>query len=96
MDRARFNSLVGKAPLALSLTAFLIVAVALATGWQRGLKDEGAAAHLWQLCILLQAPLLLAYVSTADWRRAPAALRMLGLQAAGLALAMAPVAIFRL
>jgi hypothetical protein len=83
-------------PIAMSIAALAIVALVLATGWERGLKDEGAAAHLWQLLIILQLPLVAAFVLTADWRRPGPAGRTLMLQAALVALAMAPVAYFRL
>ena len=83
-------------PMAMSAGAFAIVVLALASGWDRGLKDEGAAAHLWQFLIALQAPLVAAFLLTADWRRPLLIGRALALQAAALACAMAPVAIFRL
>ena len=92
-----FVQSIGKwGPVALSAAALTVVVAALATGWDRGLKDEGAAAHLWQLFIGLQAPLVAAFLLTADWRRPLLIGRALALQAAALACAMAPVAIFRL
>jgi|WetSurMetagenome_2_1015567.scaffolds.fasta_scaffold429767_2 hypothetical protein len=83
-------------PVAMSAAAVVLLAVALTTGWDRGLKDEGAVAHLWQLLIALQAPLVAAFLLTADWRRPVRIGGALALQAAALACAMAPVAIFRL
>ena len=83
-------------PLTMSAAALAVVVLALLTGWDRGLNDEGAAAHLWQLLIALQAPLVAAFLLTADWRRPVRIGGALALQAAALACAMAPVAIFRL
>lgn len=55
MLRAAINRLVGVVPVILSSVAFSLVLVVVATGWERGLKDEGAAAHLfscssWHRC----------------------------------------------
>jgi hypothetical protein len=96
VDRARINSVVGRVPIVLSLTAFLIVMTTLVTGWERGVRDEGALAHLWQLSIALQTPFILAYLATADWSRFRTVLSRVGLQAAALLLALAPVFILRL
>jgi hypothetical protein len=87
---------IGRWPVAMSAAALAIVILALTTGWDRGLKDEGAAAHLWQLLIALRAPLVAAFLLTADWRLPIRIGAGLALQAAALACAMAPVAIFRL
>lgn len=83
-------------PVVMSALALLIVLVVFTTGWERGLKDEGAAAHLWQLLVVFQLPLVLAFLTTADWRRPFQVGRILALQAAALALAFAPVALLRL
>ena len=82
-------------PIALSGAAMLLLAFAYFTGFERGLKDEGAAAHTWQLLIALQLPLIVIFLATAEWRRPLGVLKVLGLQAAALALAMAPVAMLR-
>jgi hypothetical protein len=80
----------------MSLAAIALLVVALTTGWERGYKDEGAVAHTWQLLVGLQAPLILAFLATANWRRPLGIAAILGLQVLGLMLAMAPVAILRL
>lgn len=85
------------APLVMSAAAVLLLILALKTGWGAGPPgDEGAAAHLWQLLVGLQLPLIAAFAATADWRRPSGALGILGLQLLGLMLAAAPVAILRL
>ena len=83
-------------PLAVSAAAVVLLVIALTTGWERGLKDEGVVAHTWQLLIGLQAPLVAAFLLTAHWRRPVRVGGTLALQAAALACAMAPVAILRL
>ncbi len=95
MTRDRVHAILGWIPLGLSLVAFLIVMAVLLTGWERGLKDEGAAAHLWQLCIVLQGPFVVAFLATTDPSSRNIAFRRMGLMAAAVLLAVAPVAIFR-
>ncbi len=87
----------GRLPIALSALAVGLLVLALTTGWGRGPPgDEGAAAHLWQLLVGLQIPLIVAFVATADWRRPLGPLAILGLQVLALMIAMAPVAVLRL
>lgn len=85
-----------RGPVVMSAAAVLLLIIALSTGWERGLHDEGVVAHTWQLLVGLQAPLILAFLVTADWRRPFGVAKVLGVQALGLALAMAPVALLRL
>ena len=80
----------------MSLLAFFIVVVVVMTGWQRHDRDEGTAAHLFQLLILLQIPLFGIFLATANWRRLGAIAKPVLFQLAALALAFAPVAYFRL
>ena len=95
MPHVRINRIAARVPLVCSLAAFALVVTALVTGWESHDADEGAAAHLFQLLIMVQLPFIAAFALTADWRRfAPA--RVLALQAGALMLALAPVAIFRL
>ena len=93
--KAVINRWVGWIPIAMSVAAIALLIVAFTTGWERGSKDEGVVAHSWQLLVGLQVPLIVAFVATANWRRAPGVLGILGLQVLGLVLAMAPVAILR-
>jgi uncharacterized YccA/Bax inhibitor family protein len=96
MDRQKINRIGALAPVALSLLAFLVLAAAMATGWERGLKDEGAVAHIFQLLIIAQAPFIVLFLATANWRRLPQVAGSLALQAVALAVACGPVAYFRL
>jgi hypothetical protein len=88
MTRDRFNRLTGFAPVVTSGLAALLVFYVLVTGWER----KGAAAHIWQLLVVAQAPLILAFLATARWERPMGVAKVIGLQVAGLALAMIPVA----
>src|SRR5262249_37965412 len=92
----RVETFAALAPLVLSLAAFILVLAAVATGWDLGSKDEGAAAHIFQLLIVGQVPIILAFLVTADWKRVMRVAGILSLQAAAIALAFAPVAYFKL
>jgi len=96
MTREAIHRLSGRVPVAMSLLGLAIVLAVVGTGWQRRLPDEGAAAHLFQLLVVAQAPLILLFLATADWKRWREPAAWLGLQAGALALALAPVAYFRL
>ncbi|HEY2482075.1 MAG TPA: hypothetical protein VGI30_07755 [Caulobacteraceae bacterium] len=96
MTRQQLNRLSGIAPVVLSVMAFLLVMTALATGFEKGEKDEGATAHLFQLLVVAQAPFILAFLATAEWGRMARVARYLALQIAALVMAFAPVAYFRL
>jgi hypothetical protein len=96
MTRERLNLISGIAPVAMSVVAFLVVMAAWVTGFEKGETDEGATAHTFQLLIVAQAPFIIAFLATSDWSRLVRVARYLGLQVAGLVLAFAPVAYFRL
>ena len=83
-------------PIILSAAALALLVFALSTGWERGLKDEGAVAHGWQVLMVLQLPLILAFVSTANWRRPRDVAKILALQVVAFTAALAPVALLRL
>jgi hypothetical protein len=80
----------------MSLLAFAMVLVAVTTGWERNLKDEGIAAHLFQLLIVLQVPLILTFPATENWLRVGQTIRTLGLQVLAVGLAVGSVAFFKL
>ena len=83
-------------PLAFSLVALVFVGVHLLARSPAREVDEGPAAHLFQLLIAIQLPLILLFI----WRwirRAPGpTLSMVALQVCALLVAMAPVAFFGL
>jgi hypothetical protein len=46
MPRQKINRIGAIAPFVMSLSAFILVLLAVATGWDEGVKDEGSAAHI--------------------------------------------------
>lgn len=96
MWREKWNSRVGLAMVVMSLAAMLLVLVAVTTGWERGLKDEGTAAHLFQLLIAGQLPLLGLFLFTLDRASFQRALRIGAAETAALAFAFGGVAWFHL
>ena len=80
-------------PIVLSLAALTVVVVSLATSKWIVVheSDEGTAAHLWQLCMAIQVPVLLFFAL--KWiRKSPKhALAVLSVQLGAALLAMAPV-----
>jgi hypothetical protein len=89
MPRQKINRISAIAPFVISLSAFILVLVAVATGWGKGAEDEGSAAHIFQLLIGLQMPFILAFLVTADWKRLMRVAGVVSLQAAAVALALA-------
>ena len=89
MTRAQINRFAAFLPVLLSLLAFAIV-MANILARVPSQPDENASAHLWQLLMASQLPLILLFVATADWRRRSPVL-VLGLQLLGIAIACLPV-----
>jgi hypothetical protein len=78
-------------PVAMSLTALATVLTYLAIFGAARQPDEGAAAHIWQLLMAGQAPVI-AWFAIRWLPRAPRqALGILGIQAAAALAAMFPV-----
>ena len=86
----------GFLPLAMSSAALLLLLLYVATVGVEPQPDEGAAAHLWQLLIGGQAPFVLGFLATADWERWQRVAVAFALQVGALAVALFPVAYFRL
>ena len=78
-------------PIAMSVAALLMVLASIAASGVVRETDEGAVAHLWQILMAGQLPVLAFFL--AQWLpRAPkAALSMLALQILAALAAMAPV-----
>jgi len=88
-------------PLAMSLGGLVTVAIAGIVAAQHGghlggEKDEGSAAHMWQLLMTVQIPIVLWFA--AKWlRRAPrASFGVLALQAGAWVASLAPVYLLHL
>jgi len=78
-------------PIAMSLAAFsVVVCYVLVYGAVRQ-TDEGAAAHIWQVLVCAQLPLVAFFVIKWLPRAPKAALRVLTFQFAALLAAAAPV-----
>jgi hypothetical protein len=83
-------------PLAMSLAAMGVVLGHVAVFGAAREADEGTAAHIWQLLMAVQIPVL-AYFAFQWLPRAPKqALGVLGIQAAAVLAAMAPVFLLKL
>jgi hypothetical protein len=66
VTRQQFNRISGKVLLVLSLIALLTV---LSGYTQPPQTDEGAAAHIFQITIVLLVPVMLLFFATADWKQ---------------------------
>lgn len=83
-------------PMAMSVAALAVVVAHVALSGATHEADEGAAAHVFQLLIAAQVPLL-AFFAIKWLPRAPgASLRVLAMQGAGILIALAPVCFFNL
>ena len=83
-------------PVALSTAALATVLLHVARFGATREPDEGAAAHLWQLLMVAQLPII-AFFAIKWLPRAPkAALVVLALQVAAMLAAMAPVFLLEL
>jgi hypothetical protein len=80
LTRRQLNFVCAGTPLAMSALALAMVLIAVLTGAGRGGHDEGTGAHLFQLLIVLQAPIIAGFLISSDWRRPIAALRAFVLQ----------------
>jgi hypothetical protein len=83
-------------PIAMSLTALVLVAGHILLFGVEREADEGTGAHLWQLLMGGQLPLIVFFALKWLPRTPSAALRVLALQAVGALGACAPVYWFNL
>jgi hypothetical protein len=81
MNRQNINLISATVSIVLALQAFIVVPLGITTGWDRGLTDEGPAAHIFQLLIVAQVPFVLTYLATADWKRLRQAAMPIAVQA---------------
>ena len=96
MNRETINRATAIAPAFMSVLALAIALTSVTTGWERLMRDEGTAAHLFQFLIALQVPLVLTFLATSDWDRLGKIARTILMQVAALALALSVVAYFKL
>jgi hypothetical protein len=77
------------APIVMSLLSLaLIIEGLMQFGLHHREVDEGWQAHLFQLLMLLQVPIVALFVATANWKHPSRALLVLGLQAAAWSMTM--------
>ena len=71
------------APIIMSLLSLaLVIEGVVQFGLHHREVDEGWQAHLFQLLMVLQVPIVLLFAATANWKQPNRALLVLGLQAA--------------
>ena len=78
-------------PVAMSLAALAVVLVQLATHGPAAQPDEGAAAHIFQLLLVAQVPIIVFFAVKWIPRESTHALLMLAIQVAAIVVALAPV-----
>ena len=83
-------------PLAMSFAALATVLYHIAVFGAAHEADEGAAAHIFQLLLVAQVPVVAFFAFKWLPRRPGPALRVLGLQAVAVLAALAPVFFFNL
>jgi hypothetical protein len=89
MTEPKIKRIAAIIPLVFSAIAFVLVVANILAGVPPQ-SDENASAHIWQLLMLAQLPVILLFVVTADWQERTPAL-IVPLQLVGIALACLPV-----
>ena len=84
MNVQRINRVTSRTITILALTALLAV---LSGYFQAPQPDEGSAAHIFQLSVVLLLPVGIAFLITADWTRPGRSVRPLAFPAAALIVA---------
>jgi hypothetical protein len=96
MDRQKINLVSATVSIVLALQALVVVLLAVTTGWDRQLMDEGPAAHIFQILIVAQIPFALVFLATADWKRLRQVAQPVAFQAAILAVTFATAKLIKL
>lgn len=86
---ARINRLSFVIALVFSALAFLLV-IANVIAEVPPQPDENASAHVWQLLMSFQLPLIILFLVTADWRSSSPAL-LFAIQLGAMIIACSPV-----
>jgi hypothetical protein len=82
-------------PVAMSLLALAVIGIRIAVMGTAPETDEGAAAHLWQLLLAGQIPVIAYFVITSPGRGPWVGLPVLALQILAWLAAAAPVVLLR-
>ncbi len=96
MTQTQVHWWAGRLPVAMSFAALGLVVAVVATGWERHLADEGTAAHLFQLLIAGELPLIALFLLTSRGSGARPTIGLLIAQSVAIALALGSVALFHL
>jgi hypothetical protein len=91
MNVSTFRPLAAWVPIAMSLAAVATVLLQIATFGIAPQGDEGTYAHLWQLLMAGQVPILIFYVVKWLPRAPKVSLRVIGVQLGAALVAIAPV-----
>jgi hypothetical protein len=86
VEEQQINRVSSRVILVLSLIALFTVIVGYAQPPQ---PDEGSLAHIFQITIVLLAPMIVLFLGTADWKHPLSSARRLVLPAGVLGLAFA-------
>jgi hypothetical protein len=86
MDGQQIHRVSSRIILVLSLIALSTVLIGYTQPPQ---PDEGALAHIFQITIVLLAPMMLLFLGTADWKQPLRSVRRLAFPAIALVLAFA-------
>ena len=78
-------------PIAMSLAALCTVLARLALFWTAPQSDEGAAAHIFQLLIAGEVPILIFYAVKSLPRSPKASMQVIGVQILAVVAALAPI-----
>ena len=90
-NRRGINRILMVVPILFSALALALVLGNVAAGMPPQ-EDEGTSAHLFQLLIAAQLPLVLLFLATSDWTRPMRLLPALAVQALALAAALGSLA----
>ena len=96
MNRQKINFIAATVSIVLAVQALIVVLLAITTGWDRHLTDEGVAAHIFQIVIMAEALSTLAYLGTADWQRFRQVTQIVGFQIAIFAITFTTGSFFKL
>jgi hypothetical protein len=91
MNASRFQPLAAWLPIAMSLAALIAVLFQIVTFGAARQSDEGTMAHIWQLLMAGQVPILIFYALRWLPRARKTALRVIAVQLAAAVAAMVPV-----
>jgi hypothetical protein len=91
MNASKFQPLAAWVPIAMSLAALTAVLIQIVTAGTAPQSDEGTTAHIWQLLMAGQVPILIFYAFRWLPRARKTALQVIAVQLVAAVAAMVPV-----